>query len=173
MSIVSSITLRIGDSMDTAEKVRENRLRRMATRLGYEIRKARPRKLTVDSPAYSRGYLVLRSPPLGDLRAGPIFESLKGVEQFLVECESELAVDRMVEYATREAHDLAYGCASEIAANRARAEALEAVKAGDGTYEDLFRSLYREKFGQMYILNYTSTFEQHYKEAPEALGLAS
>lgn len=76
--------------MDQREKVRENRLRRMAQRLGLDIRKSRVRTVHVDDLG---GYRVLTRD--GEFLAGERHElSLDDVEAILADREKEIQRER-------------------------------------------------------------------------------
>jgi len=110
--IVSGIVASIeGSTMRKRDKVRENRLRRMAERQGLALRKSRrrdPRAIdygevwlvrhTVYDPATGRAELVASSERSHDAWVGP-FRDLDEVEAFL---RGELLEDELVERAVRE-----------------------------------------------------------------------
>ena len=71
----------------TAEKIRENRLRRMAERQGYKLAKSRRR----DPRAYDYGTWTIVEPHTNTLVAGGKYGSmdLDAVEAWLTDGESE------------------------------------------------------------------------------------
>jgi hypothetical protein len=70
----------------TDEKVRENRLRRIAERQGYVLKKSRARQWNVND---LQGYMIVDA-QYNVVAAGSRFElSLDDVEQFLTEGEQE------------------------------------------------------------------------------------
>ena len=76
--------------MDVSEKVRENRLRRVADRLGLTIRKSRARAIHIDDHGE---YMICTRD--NAVVAGAKFDySLDDVEEFLVDHEARLREER-------------------------------------------------------------------------------
>ncbi len=69
----------------TSEKARENRLRRLADRWGYSLRKDRARMLGID---HRGGYMIVDASLNAVVRGAQFDESLDDVEKFLAEEEA-------------------------------------------------------------------------------------
>jgi hypothetical protein len=77
--------------MTKSEKVRENRLRRWAERLGLQLRKSRARAIRVDD----LGYWMIVDPSIPSVVAGSKLDlSLDQVEEFLTKYEASIIEGR-------------------------------------------------------------------------------
>ncbi len=77
--------------METSEKVRENRLRRQAKRLGLELRKSRAKTVHLDD----YGHYMILNPDHNWIVRGEKFDyTMDDVEEFLTAFESDLRKER-------------------------------------------------------------------------------